>query len=50
MIAAVAVGLGILDIVLNPKNGNVILLGKEFGNRIDIVNKRADDADSCHIV
>ena len=50
MIAAVAVVFRILNIVLNPKDGNIILIGQKFCHNIDIVHERADHTDSCNII
>ena len=50
MIAAVAVGLGMLDIILDGDNRNVILADQHIGNGINIINKGTDYADSCNVI
>ena len=50
VIAAVAVLLGFADVVLDLKHGDVVLAGEHLGDRVDVVDERADDAHARHVV
>ena len=50
MIAAIAIGLGMLDVILDGNNRNIILADQHIGNGINIINKGADYADSRNVV
>ncbi len=50
VIASVAVGLGIQDVILDAEDFDIVLFRQKIGNCVDIVYKGADNADSGHIV
>ena len=50
MVTPVAVGLRVLNIVLDHDHSHIILAHKHVGHFIDIIHKGADDADSRNII
>ena len=50
VVAAVAVALGILDIILYAQHGDIVLVGQQFCHDIDIVDKGTDHTYTGHIV
>ena len=50
MEAAVAVGLGVCDVVLAFDERDVVLPQQRVGELVDVRRVRADDAHACNIV
>ncbi len=50
MVGSIAVGLGIHNIIFHFQYRDVALLGNQVGNPVNIVCKRADNADSGDII
>ena len=50
MIASVAVGLGVFDIILDFQYGYIVLSAQHIRNTIYIVYKGADYSYSCHVM
>lgn len=50
MIAAISVFFGILNIIFNPENRNIILISKELCHSVDIINKRTGHPDSGYVI
>lgn len=50
VIASVAIGLRVQDIILDADDLNIVLFSQKIGNRIDVIYEGADDTDPCHIV